>query len=397
MRWTQKDDLRQQVQQLWDKGSILASMVDDEPFFPKRLILKRPTNRELSERFDEVRQWIASLQALSGFRIDMKDVRHRVLGDNAVPTAAWVDSLNAVVMILGKKKERQKFAELIAVTRARHFALIPWVKKQPIKALSLAEVWEKLLDIVDWVKENPRPAVYLRQVDIPGIDTKFLECHRGVLAALLDQSLPASAINEHVSGVGQFALRYGFVDKPARVRIRILDPDIQLLPGSNQDITVTQACFGLLDTDPRIKDRIHTVFITENETNFLTFPSVSNSMVLFGAGYGFDFLSEVNWLPALKIYYWGDIDTHGFAILDQLRARLPKAQSLLMDESTLLAHRSFWEEEHKPECRDLSRLTLEEKKLYEDLRSNRFSKNLRLEQERIQFRCLCEALGLAKE
>ncbi len=41
-------------------------------------------------------------------------------------------------------------------------------------------------------------------------------------------------------------------------------------------------------------------------------------MVLFGSGYGFEFLSNVLWLAKLNIYYWGDIDTHGFAILNQL-------------------------------------------------------------------------------
>ena len=33
-----------------------------------------------------------------------------------------------------------------------------------------------------------------------------------------------------------------------------------------------------------------------------------------------------------------DIDTHGFAILDPLRANFPQAQSFLMDRDTLPAH-----------------------------------------------------------
>ena len=38
---------------------------------------------------------------------------------------------------------------------------------------------------------NPRPNIYLRQVDLPGLHTKFIEAHRGVLAELLDLALPS--------------------------------------------------------------------------------------------------------------------------------------------------------------------------------------------------------------
>jgi hypothetical protein len=36
------------------------------------------------------------------------------------------------------------------------------------------------------------------------------------------------------------------------------------------------------------------------------------------------------------VLYWGDLDTHGFAILDELRAHCPHAESLLMNRATFL-------------------------------------------------------------
>lgn len=39
---------------------------------------------------------------------------------------------------------------------------------------------------------------------------------------------------------------------------------------------------------------------------------------------------------------WGDIDTHGFAILDRLRRHFPQVRSMLMDRATLLAHEGQW-------------------------------------------------------
>ena len=98
------------------------------------------------------------------------------------------------------------------------------------------------------------------------------------------------------------------------------------------------------------------------------------------------------------MYYWGDIDTHGFAILDQLRARLPHARSLLMDAATLMAHKSHWGDEPQPESRDLPRLNAAELGVYNTLRDNRLRPRLRLEQERIGFGWVRAALaGLPDE
>ncbi len=113
--------------------------------------------------------------------------------------------------------------------------------------------------------------------------------------------------------------------------------------------------------------------------------SGSDGLVLFGAGYGLEALARAEWLTRCRIHFWGDIDTHGFAILDQLRAHWPDAASFLMDRDTLLQFRTQWVEEETPTPRDLARLTPEEQALYDDLRDNRLGTRVRLEQERIGF------------
>ena len=65
--------------------------------------------------------------------------------------------------------------------------------------------------------------------------------------------------------------------------------------------------------------------------------------------------------------YWGDLDTHGFAILNRLRQRFPRARSILMDRDTLLAHQSQWVTEPTPTRAALDRLTPAEQELYADL------------------------------
>ncbi len=397
MTWTTPSDLKVHVQKLWDRGLLLAALADGEAVFPKRLPLKGPASRDLSERFSDVRDWIAGLSAAAGvYRIEWRQVNHRVLGANQLPAAIWIDTLDDALGLIGKRRAADTFSALVALTRELQPRLTPWLVKRPLVALALAEDWPRLLSVIAWVQAHPRPALYLRQIDLPGVHTKLIEGHRGVLSELLDLVLPAEAIEAAYPGIGGFFRRYGFLDKPLRVRFRLLDTAIRLLAtnkvagasctGSllteapDQDITLTQTVFAALNLPA-----VSRVFITENEINFLAFPPVPAAMVIFGAGYGFDNLASADWLQGKRIYYWGDIDTHGFAILNQLRATFPQAESLLMDQQTLLAYRPLWVVEAQPETANLTRLNAQESTLYDQLRRNHWGDRVRLEQERIGF------------
>jgi hypothetical protein len=343
--------------------------------------LRRPTSSELSDRFDEVRAWAAELQQSAGCRLVMREVRHRVIGQNSLPGEVWVDTLGDALRLIGKAPDARAYQVLLADTLQRQLALLPWLRSQPLRALALAEVWPQLLDVVAWLQARPRPGIYLRQVDLPGIHSKFIEAQRGILCELLDLTLPPDTIDTMASGAAQFSRRYGFRDKPLRVRLRFLDPNhAAWVPGTDADYTLSQAAFA------KLAPAVERVFITENEINFLAFPAAVGGLVVFGAGYGFDALAQAAWMRQREVHYWGDIDTHGFAILDQLRAYIPQAQSFLMDRGTLLEHQALWTSEPQPTQRDLPRLNEAERRVYDDLRWRRLrDEPLRLEQERLAF------------
>src|SRR5262249_32144461 len=72
MSWTCPDDLAAQVRRLWDQGRLLAcaaavasaaNHAESRINFPLPLRLRRPSPRELGERFDAVRSWIEALEA----------------------------------------------------------------------------------------------------------------------------------------------------------------------------------------------------------------------------------------------------------------------------------------------------------------------------------------------
>lgn len=380
MNWSTHSDLKAQVQRLWDRGELLRDAVNDQSRFPLRLTLKAPTSTDITERFDAVRAWVGELSDAKLLRIEWQEIRHRVQGMQRVPVTIWIESINDALNWIGKRRDWERFGEILATTRTLQPALMPWLIKRPLQAVALAEGWPKLLAVVDWLIAHPRPAVHLRQVDLSGVHSKFIESYRGVLAELLDLALPDNAINTSRTGISQFTARYGFLEKPTRIRFRALDDAIPLLANTDcPDITLDADSFA------RLQLPIRQVFITENETNFLVFPRVAQSIVIFGAGYGWDALTDCRWLDDCVIHYWGDIDTHGFAILDQLRSHFAHVESFLMDRATFDAHAAFWGVEDKPTLADLHRLTTEERSLFDALPDNRIGKTLRLEQEFIGF------------
>lgn len=259
-----------------------------------------------------------------------------------------------------------------------------------------------------WLRTNPEPGVYVRQLSLPGVHTKFVEKHRKVVGELADAlgSDAASAAVESAdetlpdvpaepgSLLGQsaartpaarFAARHGFLHPPEQVRFRMLDPAVPLLGGA-RDITVTAEAFGPLRLP------VNTVIVTENLVNFLALPERKETLAIYGGGYGFSSLRDAGWLRDCEVLYWGDLDTHGFRILDELREVHPHVVSVLMDEATLLAHREVWGREPSPSRASLKRLTTEESELYAALGNDSFGKSVRLEQELIRWDWALERL-----
>jgi hypothetical protein len=386
--WTTPSELRAQVLRRWERGQILAARLSGEPLFPLRLRLSRPTQRALLDRYDEVRRWIRALEdgATAGYRLEWEEIRHRQLGANRVPCAAVLDSQDAALAFIGKTSEARRFATLCDDTLGRFPSLAEWLRDGPMIALAHHQEWAAVLAVLAWFEAHPRSGRYLRQIDAPGVHTKFIEARRGLLSGLLDRILPEEAVDRTAVGGSQFEARYGLRPKPALVRMRVLDA--RLAVGGLLDVCAP------LDQVAALPLRPAHVFVTENDVNALAFPEVEGGVLLFGGGYGLERLASIPWMASAPVTYWGDLDTHGFAILDRLRGAIPNVRSFLMDRETLLSHRALWTQEpaDKRLLTPLHRLTPDERALFDDLRGDRLGERVRLEQERIGFRAVEDAL-----
>jgi hypothetical protein len=378
--WTRPPEIRARLGKKWQSGLLLTAFAEGRDWEPLSVALHGPATSEIAARLAEVQQWAAewARSARGSVRVEYKQVGGRQVGANLIPSRAWIDGYDQAWDLLGVRAEVRTFRSLADATAGSCPRLVPWLARRPMQALKLADRWDKLLATVRWIDERQSPGMYLRQVDVPGVDTKFIERHTGVLAELLDLQLSPDRAD---AGAADFAGRYRFRRKPDYVRFRC--------PGWLGFGELSVRAEELTAPPPGVSR----AYLVENEITYLAFPLPAAAMVVFGGGYAVDALAPLGWLTGLDLVYWGDIDTHGFAILNRLRRRFGHARSILMDRATLLAHRSQWVTESQPTAVRLDLLDQAEADLYRDLVDGAFGPSVRLEQERISFAALEQALS----
>ena len=375
--WTTAADIRARARRRWDDGSILRSVAADAPFPVIEVPLRGPRPGDIGDALDAVRSWIAGLEAgsRSGSRYKVRYVLvgGRLIGRNSLPSRAVVESYEQAVALLGVVDQLRAYEAVLSAVEPEP-VVRAWVAANPLRALETAELWPTLLSAYCWLNTARGSGRYLREITAPGVDTKFVERHRALLAQLL--GVPST-----VTG---FLTGLGLSIKPEALRLR--PSQAAGLTAGLSDLTVR------LDELAKLNLAVSRALVIENEITFLSVPIPRDGAVLWGKGFEVDRTGAMPWLADAEVAYWGDLDTHGFAILNQLRAWLPQTRSVLMDRGTLLAHRDRWVIEPSPTAARLDRLTADEQALYQDLVTDRLGERVRLEQERIAWDWVAERL-----
>lgn len=378
--WTTPADIAARVRRRWDDGSLLRAYADRTPFDPIEVPLRGPKPSQVGDDVAAARDWVAAVDAGcrhdSRYSLQWQSIGGRQIGRNRLPVRAVVSTPEQAWALLGVTVAVRRFDELLALANA-HSPVWQWIRDHPLRALEVADDMPQLIAAYAWLHDHRRSQRYLREISAPGVDTKFAERHRTVLAAML--SVPSTSAG-FLAGLGLRA-------KPALVRLR---PARSLgLAAALTEMAARAEELALLPIAPR------SAVVVENEISYLSVDVPDDGVVIWGRGFEVDSVGRLQWLADADIQYWGDIDTHGFAILDRLRAWLPQTRSVLMDRETLFAHRDRWVTEDRPATSSLTRLTSDEHHLYVDLVEDRLGDRVRLEQERVDWQWVGQRLPAA--
>lgn len=331
-------------------------------------------DKKASNKMDELDKELEDIRSLSkevkgyGYTIEWKTVKTKVLGKQGLPNKIMFESADDYERFIQKIKEVASFRRDVALINGKYPELQHWIEKYPHKVIDNSEDWSDILKVLDYFSANPQPQMYIRELPIE-VHTKFIEHHKAIVRELLDIVIEDYVDTDETEFEKRYHLRY---DEPL-IRIRLLDKSIsESFFHGIDDISISVSQFIKLQMP------VSRVFIVENKVNFLTFPPVSNSIVIWGQGYGVVATQNSELLKSVDLIYWGDIDAQGFEILSQFRSYFAHVKSLLMDKATF--DKYFENDLGTPSKINVElNLTSEEKALYQYIKVN----NYRLEQEKI--------------
>lgn len=377
--WSRPADILAKVRRRWDSGALLRLYASGEPFEAITVTLRGPRAGEIGDDLVATREWIAALDAAhrDGTRYELRwrTVGGRSIGRNEIPSHAAITSFEQAWALLGVAAEVRRFEGLLATVEKRD-AVREWLVARPMQALELAPELPRLLAALDWLEANRGSGRYLRETTAPGVDTKFIEGHRAVLARIM--GVPARR--------DDFLAALGLGIAPALVHLRP-SPSLGVLGGLSE----LAARVGELATLPFRPGR---VLVVENRITYLSVPVPEDGIVIWGQGFDVGKIGSLPWLERVDVSYWGDLDPRGFEILNLLRRRLPQVRSVLMDRDTLERHRDRCvTEPTTPAPAPVELLTPAEFELYRDLVEDRLGDRVRLEQERIDWEWALSRLG----
>lgn len=375
MRRKFDEPLRKKLSRLEANGKLYVALAEGSEVPYLSMPLKRPQDIETS--WDELLAWQdfwrKAPKASGGhplWHVEEKRKQTASFGKQLMPVRVFIDTPEDAMALLGLTKKKKEFLVGLSAVESQMPSLRDWYLTY-FGRISVEDFFPVVLSIARFMLEQEQREGYLREMAIPGVDTKFLENHNFLVRTLWNALFP-----ENTAESSDELWEKLFVQKVPTPSICVRSLDEHLRFAGVRKLFLSQD--DIADFQPPHRR----IFITENKVNGYTFPHAEDSLILFGMGYGvLEMAESAPWLADKEIYYWGDLDHDGFNILSNLRKVLPemKIHSFLMDKETLLAYVD-------PKVKDTGNttaipdyLTVSEKMAWKLIHDNGW----RLEQERI--------------
>ncbi|MEM7012771.1 MAG: Wadjet anti-phage system protein JetD domain-containing protein [Verrucomicrobiota bacterium] len=260
----------------------------------------------------------------NGYTIEWR--KRRVDGGQQLPGRIAFENQTDLLAWLGKEAEFSRLQTRQSRIDDEFPQLTNWARENPKKLIKLEGDLDGILEVVGFFRKNPRPGLFVRELPL-SVDTKFVERHQRDLRPLLEAVLPAEAID---SGEDEFSRRFGLEWVEPAIRMRFLDPDLQVACGQEYE----EFSLPLLTLASRDWP-VSSVLVVENLTSLNMLPMIPKTLGLMGHGKRISNFRYISWLERCEIIYYGDIDVQGFEILSSFREFFPQVRSVLMNEKTI--------------------------------------------------------------
>lgn len=357
--------------------------------WPLEVSLGVPTEADFTADVSAVRQWVDAWTNWRGTgELRQESRKYMRLGSQTLPSTVVLRGAEEVATWCGQERRWQRAVQ-------RHTDLVSrWPQFQERRGLAryfdvLADYAEadyaRLQTVLAWILAQPASGLYVRQLPLEGVDTKWLQKRRGLIVDLLGLLRGGEVETD-------FYAACGLARMPHRVRMRVLCPALRAQVGGLRDIEAPVEELASLQLVPQV------FLMVENQETGVALPDMDGVVAFMRLGGAVSALEAIPWLRKCPAVYWGDIDTHGLAILARARRIFPSARSVMMDVATLERYAELTVQEPAQHAdAELAELTPEEREVFDGLRSGRWGAKIRLEQERITWPDAMDALQATVE
>lgn len=344
----------------------------DNPELEKSFPLHPPTGKFALTNQVKVRDWIREWEEVdwASVAFETRDWSSVGLGHQLVPARVTIAGAQCIAEVVGCAEDWSELLAKFQLLRAHlpveriHQHLTTWRK------YSLDEC-ELAITLVRWLTENPDSGLAPRAVPLTGMHSKWVEKHRGLITALY--------------GSPELGLQ---LSHPQRISFKILDPTLRLHPRLRDLSCPADQCAAAFASPPQ-----HIAMVENQETfeAFPDFPEGSGVIAIWGHGYQAISMMKVPEIQQAIVWYFGDLDTDGFAILSALREHHDAVHSVLMDAETVQKWKCMAVHDRPYSARNFRNLTPEETEALDQI----IVEGLRIEQERIIFSEVIDAFSAA--
>lgn len=373
------EQLRRKLQRdEWDRADRLRARLRGARKFPIKVSLKPPTAAQALADLAHFRDYVQAWAAWDGpGHLCVAVRKFPQLGQQRLPTHFQLDDMSALATFLGGQAQQQwlrwqgALQPILAWDAKRADTL--WQRLDWLEALT-PERAEKLVVTLRQLTAGMGQGQYLRSLPLRGVDTKFVEEHLPLLAALHENGGTTS----NSSGLTPEGLLNWLDCSPAPagwLHVRPLDTELVRQMGG----------IGLCRI-PADELQVHElpgsrVLLVENVGPAYSLPTLPGTVAICGFGANLRW-TTASWLKNRQLGYWGDLDTWGLHYLSEVRRRQPHVTALMMDYRTLRRFQTGMSITAAPNPSTPAHLSESEQEIYRDLLSERYG-GRGLEQERI--------------
>lgn len=300
---------------------------------PVRLVIspKGLTKKTFPDAMEAVMKWRLEVEALAKHAPESIEWKTQdfggFYGSNRIPIALTFPTIEAFATFqrsgapAALKLARARFDTLAMVSPELRQISQNW---RTITDLSEAD-FDILCRLLTLATNGEHQQYTKRSLDIDGMDSKWIERHARLLGPCF------KAIGRYEPEGSSLEARLGFATADNLEILAKVSKEDAALP-----YRVTRFVLSPEDFDP---GHLEAILLIENRDTFERHEPLPGQMFIWSQGYAaVKMCRQTRALKGVKLFYWGDCDSHGYHILALCRQEQPHIVSILMDRQAIDEH-----------------------------------------------------------